>query len=44
MQTPPRKTTKRGVIPNEKKLPVPGSGRNRPAKGYKNGKWEQRTN
>ena len=30
----PNKTTKRGVIPNAKKNPKPGSGRNRPAKGY----------
>lgn len=28
------KTTKAGVIPNQKKLPVVGSGRNRPAKGF----------
>lgn len=38
---PVGKTTKPGVIPNQKKLPVVGSGRNRPAKGYVNGKWEQ---
>lgn len=45
-QTPPKKTTKRGIIPNEKQLPKIGSGRGRPAKGYnqKIGQWEQRTN
>lgn len=39
----PHKTTKRGVIPNAKKNPTPGSGRNKPAKGYnpKTKTWNQ---
>lgn len=40
-QTLPGKTTKPGTPPNQsKKLPVIGSGRNRPAKGYVNGQWQ----
>jgi len=36
--------TRKGVKPNERKPRVPGSGRNRPAKGYnpETKEWERR--